>query len=352
MSFSDPHRLLFMGALLMIDGDLNVANEFVYYEMSDMPVTATGYMHNQWAAGSSLIWLPSMMVAHVSVSAIAPLGIPIAADGYSWPYLWAASLTSTVAGLGAVLISYYLARKLFGDFAALLASVVIWLASPLVLYQYHQPLMSHANDACLGALFVLVWWIARRPCTSGRDGCCCSGSLLAWQYGYGHRMQSYSLAVLLDIAIDLALSIHQGVGKAGTRTAFFRRIMPLSIGDAVLFLPLMLVLARNLRGVDREHLSGCGWLRILIGGPATSGQVLLSTNRGLFVWAPVTLLAVIGVKWLFQADRRLTRLLVQHRLVAPIRHQLGLYGMAATRLGPGFWVALTPVFSHWAWQRL
>ena len=44
-----------MGVLLSIDGDLNVANEFVYYEMSDMPMPATGYMHNQWAAGSSRI---------------------------------------------------------------------------------------------------------------------------------------------------------------------------------------------------------------------------------------------------------------------------------------------------------
>ena len=342
MSFSDPVGYYSWARSLLIDGDLNVANEFLYYEMGKMPVTATGYTHNQWAAGSSLLWLPGMLAAHVSVSALEPLGIPIVADGYSWPYLGAASLTSTVAGLGAVLISYHLARKLFGGFAALLASVVIWLASPLVFYQYHQPLMSHANDACLGALFVWVWWTARDHDFSPR-WMLLLGVIIGVAVWVRPQNAILLLAVLLESAFDLALTIRRGVGKAGAGRAF-RRIMPLSMGFAVLFLPLMLFwhevygawLVNSYQAVgggDFDWRASHVW------------EVLLSTNRGLFVWTPVALFSVIGVRWLFQVDRRLTRLLCSIALLHLFVISSWSVWYGGHAFGPRFWVALTPFFA-------
>lgn len=89
-----------------------------------------------------------MAVADVVVAASNSQGVPIARDGYSWPYVMAAALSSTLAGLGAVLLIYSLARRLFGDFAALLASILIWLATPMVYYQYYEPLFSPRAMSC------------------------------------------------------------------------------------------------------------------------------------------------------------------------------------------------------------
>ena len=190
VSVIDPVGYYSWARSLLIDGDLNVANEFAHYSMdNNVPITLTGYPHNQWSAGSGLIWLPSMTAAHVAVTLSAKLQAPIVADGYSWPYVWAASLTSTITGVGAVLLSYFLARKLFGNFVSLLSAIVVWLGSPLVFYQYHQPLMSHANDAWLGALFVLVWWDARYRSYRSISmlGLPLSSERL---YGFAHRISS------------------------------------------------------------------------------------------------------------------------------------------------------------------
>ena len=336
----DPVGYYSWARSLLIDGDLDVRNEFTHYDMAgDVPTTPTGFMHNQWAAGSGLMWLPLMKVMHLAVSLGSWPGI--AADGYSWPYVWAAAFTSTMAGLGAIVLTYTLARRLFGNFAALLASLVVWLATPLVYYQYYEPLFAHANDALLNAVFVLVWWHGRKH-----------GRKPVWMFGLGLvigaaiwlRVQNIIMLiiVLLEVGFDLLRDAARDGWKASARQSVVR-IAPLAGGVALLLVPLLLF----------WHTVYGAW--ILNTYQATGGgvfdlrtphmlDVLVSTNRGLFVWSPVTLLCLAGVWWLFRADRRLAIVLsgvflLQLYIVGAWSHWAG-----GAAFGPRFWITMVPYF--------
>ena len=343
VSVVDPVGYYSWSRSLLIDGDLNVADEFAHYGMDGgVPTTPTGYLHNQWAAGSSLIWLPGMMAAHAAVTLSARLGAPVAADGYSWPYAWAASLTSTITGLGAVLLSYLLARKLFGVFPSLLSAIAVWLASPLVFYQYHQPLMSHANDAWLWALFVLVWWDARqhnyRPTSMLGLGLVIGAAV--WV-----RTQNLLLlfVVLVETGFDLVSGARHSGWKISTRHAL-KRVAPLSVGFASLFVPLALFwhTVYGVWIVNTYQATGGGTFDWHAGHLL---EVLFSTDRGLLVWMPIAFLCIIGVKWLFQADRRLTLVLSGAALLHLYVVSSWSWWFGGAAFGPRFWIVLTPFFT-------
>ena len=205
------------------------------------------------------------------------------------------------------------------------------------------------------ALFVLVWWITLSALLQAEMACCCLGAnYLAWQSRIRRQNAILFTRSVIDIAIHLAL--HSSRCQRQARTRSFQAHHPrLSIGLLMLSSScrLMLVLARNLRGVDREHLSGCEEGAILIWRDSHVWEVSLSTNRGLFVWAPVTLLAVIGVKWRIQADCRFQHdCFVQHRLVAPVVTNSWSVWYGGHSFGPRVLCRPHPVFLHWAWQRL
>ena len=242
----DPVGYYSWARSVLIDGDLNVKNEFVHYDMDwDTPTTRTGYKHSQWAAGSGFMWLPAMEVADIVVTVSNNYGAPIPRDGYSWPYVMAAAFSSTLAGLCAVLLIYSLARKLFGDFAALLASIVVWLGTPMVYYQYYEPLFSHANDVLLNALFVVLWWHARRR-----------GYRPQWMFVLGFvggaavwlRTQNVILVmvVMLEAGYDLVSSIRHHVWRSSIRQVCARVVWLL--GGFLCLFALQLLFWRTVYG--------------------------------------------------------------------------------------------------------
>lgn len=337
----DPVGYYSWARSVLIDGDLNVKNEFVHFDMDkDTPTTPTGYKHSQWAAGSGFMWLPAMAVADLGVGS--STGAPVARDGYSWPYVLAAALSSTLAGLGAVLLTYALARRLFGRFAALLASIVVWLATPMVYYQYYEPLFSHANDVFLNALFVVLWWQARRR-----------GYRWHWMFTLGLvggaavwlRTQNVILLAVvgLEAAYDLVASIRRRAWRSQLRP-LAARVGALLAGFLALFIPQLLF----------WHTVYGAW--VVNTYQATGGgtfdwrgqhvlEVLLSTDRGLFVWAPITLVCLAGVAFLFRADRRLACLLsavalLQLYVIGSWSHWEG-----GAAFGPRFWIAQVPFFT-------
>ena len=339
----DPAGYYSWARSVLIDGDLNVKNEFVHFDLDkDTPTTRTGYKHSQWAAGSGFLWLPAMAVADVVVAASNSQGVPIARDGYSWPYVMAAALSSTLAGLGAVLLIYSLARRLFGDFAALLATILIWLATPMVYYQYYEPLFSHASDVLFNALFVVLWWHARQR-----------GYKPNWMFVLGLvggaavwlRTQNVILlaVVLLEAGYDLVSSVRHHTWRSSIRPLSFR-VLALLGGFLCLFVP-QLLFWRTVYGtwiVNTYQATGGGtfdWhARHVL-------EVLASTDRGVFIWAPITLVCLAGVGWLFRADCRLAVLLSSIALL-----QLYVIGSwshweGGAAFGPRFWIAQAPFFA-------
>jgi hypothetical protein len=135
------------------------------------PNPITGKLRNVAPVGSAIMWAPGFVLADLGVRAANALGAQIPADGYSPPYISAVCLMSALYALGGLLLSYRLAQRYAGTFAATVATIAIWLASPLVMYTFILMPWSHATGFFLFALFLTVWLGSedeRRPTTDDR----------------------------------------------------------------------------------------------------------------------------------------------------------------------------------------
>ena len=159
------------------DGDLDFRNEYEHFaeigarqtppdlavrnallrEDAQNPNPRTGKLRNVAPIGSAIMWAPGFVAADLGVLAANALGAGIARDGYSRPYVWSVCFMSALYTLGGLLLTYQLARRLSGSFAATLATITIWLASPLVMYTYILMPWSHATGFGLFALFLTLW---------------------------------------------------------------------------------------------------------------------------------------------------------------------------------------------------
>ncbi|MEP7189017.1 MAG: hypothetical protein ABI901_07510 [Roseiflexaceae bacterium] len=121
------------------------------------PNPITGKLRNVAPVGSAIMWAPGFVLADLGVRAANALGAQIAADGYSSPYINAVCLMSAFYALGGLLLSYRIARRYVGTFAATVATIAIWLATPLVMYTFILMPWSHATGFFLFALFLTIW---------------------------------------------------------------------------------------------------------------------------------------------------------------------------------------------------
>lgn len=162
---------------LYFDGDLDFRDEYTYFaeqgltngdpavfnallrdKPEDPPVNPrTGLLRNVAPIGSALMWAPGYVLADLGVILARAAGASVPRDGYSWPYIWAVSLMSALYALLGLLLTYRLARRYAGPFAAALATITLWLATPLVFYTYILMPWSHATGFFLFALFLTVW---------------------------------------------------------------------------------------------------------------------------------------------------------------------------------------------------
>ena len=98
--------------------------------------------------------LVTILSAHLLVTLANRLGVPVAADGYGAPYIWAVSLGGAIYAFIGIILTYRLCCTLFSPSVSVLATLAVWLSSPLVFYMYSHPIMSHANDTFAYALYL------------------------------------------------------------------------------------------------------------------------------------------------------------------------------------------------------
>jgi hypothetical protein len=331
-----------------IEGTLDVKNSFHHYSNEfaessrDTAMnlrTPTGYTHNQWSAGSAILWAPLFLATHAGVRIAGVFGVNTPADGYSWPYPLAASLSSVLYGLIALCLMLHMARRLTGRLPAGLAVLTLWLATPMVFYMYSHPLMSHVNDAFINTLFVYAWWKTQ---DSYAPGAGLARGLVAGLATWVRTQNAVLIVILgLEVFADLLLSIRL---KRSIKPVLFRGLATLA-GFLFLFIPLM-IFWRVIFGSMLMNTYGAtqGTQALQWQAPHLL-KVLFSSNRGLFIWAPITLPAMIGLRWLFKENARLTILLVCMFLAQlyVVSSWFGWSGNIA--FGPRFWVAQTVIFA-------
>ena len=209
---------------LWFDHDLSFDNEYQYFYdhgIASTPgfhetflelETETGLRVNFGTIGSALLWAPMYGVADLGVRVARAAGSPVAADGFSRPYMAAVAYGSALYGFLAVLLSAFVARRILGQ--GILAAAIVWIGTPLTFYMYLAPGMAHACSAFAVAAFVAVWLVVRERWSV--RGFVALGAVAALMTMVREQDAFYVVGVALDAVWTLAEDIrrdHRAIAK-------------------------------------------------------------------------------------------------------------------------------------------
>ncbi|PIQ98139.1 MAG: hypothetical protein COV67_00535 [Nitrospinae bacterium CG11_big_fil_rev_8_21_14_0_20_56_8] len=145
---------------LFIDHDLDFANELNYAHAETF--TATGYVFNNWQMGQGAFFFPFFLAAHALTLLAHSLGYPVLPDGYSDPYMIATALASGTVLFAGLLLAAHTASRFFSERIAWMATLGMWLGSPLLYFTFIRQRMAHTLEFFLAAAFLLAWIRFRR----------------------------------------------------------------------------------------------------------------------------------------------------------------------------------------------
>lgn len=159
---------------IVFDFDVDFTNEYEAYIARD-PQKYVGFKKdlldkknenglpiNTGPIGSAILWSPFYLLAHGVASVGKTFSITKwANDGYSFPYEFAITFGSLLYGFIGLILAYLFIRNFIPRFYAAFATIVIWLASPVIFYLSLTPPMSHANSLFMISLWLYVWYRTR-----------------------------------------------------------------------------------------------------------------------------------------------------------------------------------------------
>jgi hypothetical protein len=299
---------------------------------------AAGLPGNPFGMGSGILWLPFVATAEVTLRLA---GAAVRPGGYSSAHLLAASAGTAVYGIAALLLTGAIARRLAGPSAGMAAVAAVGFGTPFLAYLYHLPTYAHANAAFGAALGLAAAWRARRRDSPVDWGLAGAAAGLAAVIRAQH-------IVLLAIPLALLFARRERGGNA-------TRLSLLLAGAAAVF-SIQLAAWGRLYGTPFAIPQGGEFLDLA--HPAIV-RLLLSPWHGLLPWAPVLVLAGLGLPMLWRRDAPLAAgigaaLAVEIYVAAAAADWWAGYSFGARRLvdlTPLWAVALAPAL-EWVGRRL
>lgn len=337
----------------VIQGDVDTYDEMKHFEGVQRPDLQANVWHlkfdrlhgsnlaNYYPLGSAILWSPFFMASHLMVVAANAAGVGIPADGYAWPYILLSMFGSVLWAFAGLTITYRVAARRFGEFPAALATGTVWLATPLVFYMYIHPAMSHANDVFVNALFILAWLAARRN-RSARGWL-----LLGLAAGLAAMVRTQNALLIVFPSVELLLLFVERLRRWALAPATHVVVWAAAFygGALAAFLPQLLVWKEVFGSyvVLNAQEASVGLTLDLAGRNILNA--LFSSNRGLFIWSPVTALGLAGILLLFRRDRRLAAMLLCNFAL-----QLYIVGSwpvwsGGISFGPRFFLNSVPAFA-------
>jgi hypothetical protein len=271
---------------LLLDGDLSFDNEFDEHNpLGDWvpPAaerTAHGLRPNRWSVGPACLWSVTVAPAHLAFQALRPAGWPWTTQGYELPYQVLVGLTTLLASIAGLGFLYGSCRHYARPARAALAAALLTLGTTILFYSAVEVAMAHGAGSV--AVAALVWyWL--RTYGSARAGRWLAvgvlvgvAALMRWQ------LATFALLPLGECLLACrhrdrrAWKAVAGLGLAGSAAA--AAFAPQLLAWQTVYgswLPAPVATAQN-------------WLR------PSWWQVLASSDRSLFYWTPLTLLALAG----------------------------------------------------------
>ncbi len=254
---------------IVINRDINFANEYAHFSVN-APITPKGLPGNKHPIGTPLFWLPWYAQARMVMQG----------RGYELPYQLTVSFVSVLAALSGLVLLYRLLTGLFGQTASLLAAVSVAAATNLLFYGAVDPVNSHAVSFFAATVFLSFLFSKNVP--PFVTGCALGFAALV-------RPQDAALG-LLALVIPKSFSVIPALGAGIQSKKVFIKFL---LGALLSFSPQLLVW---------YALYGSPWTSPYLTSsesftlwPQHFFDVLLSPVNGLFLWTPITALAVVGL---------------------------------------------------------
>jgi hypothetical protein len=289
---------------IVFDHDLDFGNEYQHFFDADPtsladfkrtfldkrePVTQR---HINFApVGSALLWSPFFLFAHGGVWIVRAFGATVAADGFSTPYVAAASYASALYGFLGLLLVHDALQRWGGVSSAPAAAAVIalWWGSPLLYYMTIAPTFSHATSVFMVGLLL---WLSLRAADRGtwRAG---EAALVGFVGGLAALVYEKEL---LNLVVPGLLLL---AWTAKTRRFAAAAVALLAMIGAfiVAFSPQYLAY-KSLNGTYGP--SSLVRRKMIYSSPHFF-QVLFDSEHGMFLWTPLLALAVAGLfLWVYR----------------------------------------------------
>lgn len=276
---------------IVVDKDLDFKNEYEYFHSQTSTFTGnrkipkipdqnpvTKKLPVKYPIGSAIFLLPPFFLTHSLIQS----------DGYNLIYQTITSLSSLIYGFSGLLLIYNLGKKIFDAKIALMGTLSIWLATPLVYYMTMEPLNSQSLSFFSVSLFIYFWFVTRKE-----------RMLYQWIILgiIGGLMGMVRYQDLLFILIPLIDTL---------RKYFFMKVIFLFF--VILTISIQFGVNNYLYGFPFNTGYGDAGFPYL-----TSPKIfysLFSFERGLLVWSPILIFAFIGLYWLIKRFKLVGSLLL------------------------------------------
>jgi hypothetical protein len=308
---------------LWFDHDVDFANEYRFFAEKNPNAgiatslllpnrirPLTGLYGNIAPVGSALLWAPWFISTDVALRAAHAVGLAtnIPADGYSWPYQRAICYASAVYAFIGLLVTRRVARRWASDWSATVATIGMWLATPLVFYMTVQMPFAHANGFFMTSLFVAAWaW--------HRDDIAAPRPWLAMGAALGGMFLVREQLILFGVlpAVSLLLLLRQQSHTWDWRT-LPRGILLAAIGCLVIA-STQFAAYQAVNGVPKPASEVSGKLNLcsphavdtLIDYDPSPAAVCAvppepvsvpAWSRGALVWTPIWAIGLFGLLWM------------------------------------------------------
>jgi hypothetical protein len=330
-------------ASVLVDGDLDLENQYrqgdpdfvaATFRRADGGLwptmeTPTGLARNQFSIGPAVLWLPALIQARALVLLGRDLGLDLRADGYSRLDLRAAALATAVLGSVGLLLGCRLGASIASPAAAAAATAGVWLASSLPIYLYALPFYSHALAAFALAAFLAHWRLADSAWTAGRWA--------AWGALAGLMIQVDAVA-----ASFLAVAAAEWLRQVRRERSFGRH----AAGALAFSAGALLAMSPQFAAYAIVH-----------GSPFDSGRFhrffwdephllahAFGAGHGVFLWTPLTLVALLGMAGLARRERFVAGTLLVASAIFYYVVASSDRWHTAPGFGDRFLVALSPVW--------
>jgi hypothetical protein len=274
----------------VIDHDIDFANEYKQLYPTGHPTairTSTGFVANQYAVGTSILWLPFFIIGHMISLIMRWAGFSVTTDGYSYIYQAAVCIGSIFYGFYGMVLVHRTTRRLFTD-TALAACVLLWLGTNFIYYLIVEPSMSHMCSLFATSLLMFVW-VQARPIE--RLYQCLIIGIAGGLVGLVRQPDAtLFLLPLVDYACMRKSLRERGKCIIVTAVGFFL------IFWVQMFVWIVLNGSPFLSGYFLGGQKGFSW-----SSPHLLG-VLFSPEHGLFLWHPILFFAAIGLVLFLKTD--------------------------------------------------